>query len=135
MIRLQVSSKSPRRHGVLGPIAVVALGVAALAADSRAGVPGPFPRTRAALDAAVDSYAVANVPTHALWLEGIATDFIYDAPGTLIEYANGTARLVGRVHSASNPGLQFLADVNFTGRTIFGNASYPPLGSPKLELK
>ncbi len=132
MSRLHLQNRSSRR---LGSVALLAIGIAALAAEAWAGVPGPFPRTRAALNSATDAYATAFVPTHAFLLEGIASDFVYDAPATFTEYSNGIARLTGRIHSVSNPGLQFLVDATLSTRIVFGDWNYHPAGSPYKELK
>ncbi len=68
--------------------------------------------------------------THAVYLPGIANDFVFvPEPGSLIESSDGTLRLTGTARSASAPAKGFLVDVVFSQYS-----ATPPPGSPKKEL-
>ena len=71
-----------------------------------------------------------NNGNHAMWLPGIATDFIWDENPTWFEYANGTAEFTGVLRSQSNPSKAFEVTAYLADRTT----DAPP-GSPKKELK
>ncbi len=135
MSSLQIDLPSSKRSRQTLKFILAACGLAGLAAQSWAGAPGAFPRTRVAIASATDSFGTPGAPVHAFWLEAIAGDFVYDAPATFIEHANGTAQLVGRIHSASNPALQFLADVTLSSRIVYGDSNFHPPGSPVKDLK
>jgi uncharacterized repeat protein (TIGR01451 family) len=68
---------------------------------------------------------------HALYLPGIATDFIFSPnPGSFVENPDGTAHIAGTVVSKGNPGKSFEVSVSLSGRT-----TVTPPGSPKKDLK
>jgi hypothetical protein len=72
-----------------------------------------------------------SVTKHAVWLPGIATDFIFTPnPGTFVENPDGTAVIAGTIASFSNPSRIFTIDVQLSGRT-----SNAPPGSPKKDLE
>ncbi|WP_145066266.1 hypothetical protein [Engelhardtia mirabilis] len=71
---------------------------------------------------------------HALWLPGVAKDFVFVAGGDFFERADGTAIVTGEVASKAKPELRFEVDLLLTGRVSPGDVLYPPLNSPKLEL-
>lgn len=71
----------------------------------------------------------------ALWLPGIAEDFIALPNMTFTEYANGTARLIGEIARPGNLNEHFSINVLFSDPVVIGDANYPPLNSPKPELK
>lgn len=72
---------------------------------------------------------------HAITLGGIAGDLVFPDPGQFAELTGGTAKLSGIAVSASNPNVRFSVAVDLGGLIGPGDASYPPAGSPKLELK
>ena len=72
---------------------------------------------------------------HALWIPGLASDFAFEAGGWLYESEDGTARLTGIVSSQSDPQNRWSVDVAFDDLMTPGDPSFPPAGSPKLELQ
>jgi hypothetical protein len=72
--------------------------------------------------------------SHALYLPGIGTDFVFVAGGDFVERSDGTARLTGVVERKSDDDQCFEVDVLFTQRLDAGDLAFPPLESPKLEL-
>ncbi len=71
--------------------------------------------------------------SHALYLPGIGTDFIFGgAPGQFVDNGDGTATLTGTVYSRSNPNRKWQISVNLTGQVAPPTPA--PAGSPKLEL-
>ncbi|MFT5732476.1 MAG: hypothetical protein ACJAZN_001657 [Planctomycetota bacterium] len=72
---------------------------------------------------------------HAIWIPGLATDFVFQPGAMFVERADGSARLEGIAYSASDPSLMFLAGVNFADRIDPQAPGYPPTSSPKLELQ
>ncbi len=71
---------------------------------------------------------------HALWMPGIATDFVFTSGGDISERGDGTARMTGVVASESDPSKSFAIDVHLAGRIDPTDPSHPPAGSPKEEL-
>ena len=67
---------------------------------------------------------------HAMWLPGIATDFVWEETTTWNEHADGTADFSGILRSSSNPSRAFEVTVHLADRTTTA-----PAGSPKKELK
>ncbi len=77
-----------------------------------------------------DSSVNATSAHHAIWLPGISTDLVFSpGNGSLVEKADGTARLTGTLVSTSNPNFGFAVDVTFSGFTTTA-----PAGNPKKEL-
>jgi hypothetical protein len=73
--------------------------------------------------------------SHAVSLPGISQRMVFTAGGRLTERPDGTARLAGVLVELGNPGRSFHMDVRLSGRVTPGDASFPPAGSPKLELR
>ena len=71
---------------------------------------------------------------HAFYLPGISHDFIFEPGASFSEGSDGTAVLSGILFSPTRPGWRFRAVVDMGGRVDPGQASYPPVGSPKKEL-
>ena len=88
---------------------------------------------RAANDAPIDA-SLSPATSTFLSLPGIATDLVRSGGGQLVEFADGSARLTGRVFSNSNLYVAFLFDFTFTGRVDPTDPSYPPAGAPNLGL-
>ncbi len=105
----------------------------AFGATAGAAVP-TFPHVSTALNSTVDSLAAANIPHHAFFLSDIVPDLSYETPPLFIERGDGTASIQGVIRSTSNPIFRFIARVDLGQRVVPGDANYPPLGSPKLEL-
>lgn len=79
---------------------------------------------------AVANPALTSVRSaHAIYLPGVATDFVFDSEARFEEYGDDTAHLTGRIYSLSNGGRRMDVDVWFRGRTADA-----PAGSPKREL-
>ncbi len=72
---------------------------------------------------------------HNFWVENgySPQDFVFLAGGSLIERADGTATLSGRIGRLSNLREAFDVEVAFGGRVDPTDANYPPAGSPKLD--
>ncbi|MFO1029876.1 MAG: hypothetical protein U1F60_02250 [Planctomycetota bacterium] len=93
------------------------------------------PTYHAVREAIVDQN-VATVPGGFVWdIPGVRPDFIIAGGGQFTELPNGTARLTGRVFSASSVYSAFLFDIQLSGRVQPGDASYPPAGMPNLQLQ
>lgn len=87
-------------------------------------------------EAAVGDPLLAKFPGGiAVWLPGIGIDFVFSGTPLYVEYGDGTARLTGEIYSASAPTKSFEMDILIEGRVGFGDVGYPPMGSPKTELK
>jgi len=72
-------------------------------------------------------------PSHALWLPGIGTDYIFgNSPGEFVDNGDGTATLKGTVFSRSKPNEGWEINVTLSGLVLPPAAA--PAGSPKLEL-
>lgn len=76
----------------------------------------------------------SSTATHALYLPGIGTSFVFEGSPTWVTDQCGTASLHGSVVASDDPAKKFFIDVAFLGKVSSGNAAYPPAGSPKLEL-
>jgi hypothetical protein len=111
-------------------LSVVAAAAALCASTASAAVTS----LSAAKDAVADVYNALGGGNRAFFAQGVLTDLQWEAPGTYIEYSDGTARLNGIVRSQSTPGVRFIVDFDFASRVNPGDASYPPAGSPKLDL-
>lgn len=111
-------------------LSVVAAAAALCASTASAAVTS----LSAAKDAVADVYNALGGGNRAFFAQGVLTDLQWEAPGTYIEYSDGTARLNGIVRSQSTPGVRFIVDFDFASRVKPGDASYPPAGSPKLDL-
>ena len=72
--------------------------------------------------------------SHALYLPGISNEFVFVQGGRFVEFADGSAKLMGIVARADQPDAQFEIDVDFVNRLDPGMPSFPPTGSPKREL-
>ncbi len=96
----------------------VAPSLASIATDrhgAKAAVSGPFS---------------PNNKQSAIWFSGWGEGgFVFEAPGTFVEYEDGTAELLGTVVDLEPTGGAFEVMLRFAGRT-----DIPPEGSPKLEL-
>ncbi len=71
---------------------------------------------------------------HAVSLPGISQRMVFTAGGRLTERPDGTGRLAGVLVELGNPSRSFHMDLRLSGRVATGEASFPPAGSPKLEL-
>ncbi len=89
----------------------------------------PPPGSNCVIQAVAGGKCTDKTTHHALYLPGIATDFIFATPGSFVENPDGTAHLSGTVFSESNPTRSFVIDVSLSGRT-----STPPPGSPKKDF-
>ncbi|MEM7403064.1 MAG: hypothetical protein AAF310_03505 [Myxococcota bacterium] len=70
---------------------------------------------------------------HAMWMPGVSTKLLFNKSGRLVQFADGTARLFGRLQDKDNKNTAFHVDVKLAD---FVAAWQPdPAGSPKLELK
>ncbi len=66
-----------------------------------------------------------EVPSgHALHLPGVAADFVWEDGGRLVERADGTATLTGRLVSRSTPELRFDLRLDLEGR-VLGAGDWP----------
>lgn len=72
---------------------------------------------------------------HALWIPGLARDFLFEPGAVFVERADGSARLEGVVYSSANPELRFYASADLADRIDPQAPGYAPQGSPKLELQ
>lgn len=83
-----------------------------------------------------DRYALYS-GDHALTFGCVAGDLIFDTalPHLFVENGDGTADLSGVVYSRAQPSNRWNVSICFTERVNPGDASYPPAGSPKRELK
>ena len=78
-----------------------------------------------------DPFYGPGATDHALYLPGIANDFVFETePGSFVQNADGTARLTGVARSRANAAKTFSVDITLSGRT-----SSAPSGSPKRELQ
>lgn len=77
---------------------------------------------------------IASGTTHVLTIPGLGNDFVFSAGAGFQELPDGTARLAGVLLRASDPDAALVADVTFSDLLLPGDSSYPPQGSPKLEL-
>lgn len=91
--------------------------------------------TLAAFDADMDPIYGQLAGGHALYLPGIGTDFVFRAGGELFLHGDGSAELMGEVMSLGAPERRFLVDVHLAGLMGPDAESYPPVDSPKLELR
>lgn len=62
-------------------------------------------------------------------------DFVIAGGGQFVELPDGTARLTGRMFSLASVYGAFHFDVQFSGRVAPGDAGYPPVGAPNLQLQ
>lgn len=93
------------------------------------------PTYHAVREATVDP-TVATLPGGFVFdIPGVRPDFIIAGGGQFTELPNGTARLTGRVFSASSVYSAFLFDIQLSGRVQPGDSSYPPAGMPDLQLQ
>lgn len=113
----------------------MAVGLGLLGAQDALAAGPTFPRVSSIVDAAVDSYAIANTTKHFLYFTNIAHDLELEAPALFQEKADGTGRMTGIVRSKGNSVLRFYFDIKFGGRVVNGDANFPPAGSPKEELQ
>jgi hypothetical protein len=67
-------------------------------------------------------------------LTGVGDDFAFVTGGQFVELPNGQARLVGVLARLSDPRKRFLADLTFDNHVSASDPSFPPSGSPMLEL-
>jgi hypothetical protein len=84
--------------------------------------------------AAIVDPSVGSGTSHAVWLPGIATDFVFVPGATFVESPDGSARLTGVVRRKYYANKRFRLDIGFSGRIDPGQDGFPPAGSPKLEL-
>ncbi len=70
----------------------------------------------------------------AFQLAGLGDDFTFVTGGQFTELPNGKARLVGVLARIADPNKRFLADLTFDNRVDASDPSYPPAGSPMLDL-
>ena len=85
--------------------------------------------------AMLDSDATSNSGDHAFYFPGIGTDYIFDGPAPFIENPDGTATLTGVIYRPGDTTRRFRVEVELSGRVDPGMDNYPPVGSPKLELR
>jgi hypothetical protein len=104
-------------------------GKTGLDAEFQVTPPPPPPGSNCVIQAVAGGACTDKTTHHALYLPGIATDFIFSTPGSFVENPDGTAHLSGTVFSESNPTRSFVIDVSLSGRT-----STPPPGSPKKDF-
>jgi hypothetical protein len=108
------------------------LGALTLVAGTLAAAPASGPLV--GHDAHADP-SVALVPgVHAVRLPGIGDDFTFVAGGELLEYGDGTARLLGVIARASDPDQKLAVDLRLSDRRRPGERAYPPLNSPNRGL-
>jgi len=69
-----------------------------------------------------------------LSLPGLFTDFVISGGGQFVELSDGTARLTSRVFSTSSLYSAFLVDIEFSSKVSPGAPSYPPVGTPDLQM-
>ncbi len=92
------------------------------------------PTYRTAAEPRADA-ALSAVPGGFLFsIPGVATDFILSGGCQFVQLPDGTARLTGRVRSNSRIYAGLLVDLQFSGRVQPGDPSYPPVGSPDLQM-
>ncbi|MFT7619913.1 MAG: hypothetical protein ACI97A_003570 [Planctomycetota bacterium] len=60
--------------------------------------------------------------------------FRFRAPGQFLDFGDGTAQLVGEIYDQNDPARGFYVDIRFTGKIGFSDPSFPPAGSPVLDL-
>ncbi len=107
----------------------------ALAAVLLAGIaPAQSPSYRTARQPQADPALSAQAAGVLFHIPGIGTDFVLSGGGQFVELPNGSARLTGRILSASVIYDAFLVDLVFGGRVDPGNAGHPPAGAPVLGL-
>lgn len=114
-----------------------AIGLTALffaASDAIAGSTPPTEERWCVNEGVKDAYGFYG-NSEALYLPGIGTDFRIETDGEFIEYADGTAALSFLGTSLSDPNKRFQVTASFSSRVNPGDASYPPSGSPKKQLK
>lgn len=70
----------------------------------------------------------------ALTLYPLGSDFVFIQPGTFEEYSDHTASVTGTVVRMSDPDAMFAVELQFSDRVDAGDPTFPPAGSPKLEL-
>lgn len=84
---------------------------------------------------AVRDPQVSSVPGGFLFnVPGVRDDFVIAGGGQFTQLSDGTARLTGRVFSASSVYSAFLFDIQLSGRVQPGDAGYPPAGAPGALL-
>lgn len=81
-----------------------------------------------------DATVSASPDATAFTLNGLGDDFTFVTGGQFTELPNGSARLIGVLARISDPHKKFLADLTFDNRVDAGNPSFPPAGSPMLDL-
>lgn len=85
--------------------------------------------------AILDPDATSNSGDHAFYFPGIGTDYVFEGAAPFIEHEDGTATLTGVIFRPGDTTRRFRVEVEFSGRVDPGMDSYPPVGSPKLELR
>jgi hypothetical protein len=92
--------------------------------------PGCLKYSHCAVSPAPDTTVTNSSSISSLALSSIGEDFVFTEPASFEEYGNGTARLTGTVHRASDPTTAYDAIMSFAGRV-----KAPPTQSPFLELQ
>ncbi len=74
-------------------------------------------------------YCATDGLEHSIWINGDSYSF---APlGSFVENPDGTASLTGIALRQTNNNQGFYVDIQFSDRVVFGDANFPPTGSPK----
>lgn len=77
---------------------------------------------------------VGQLGGHAIYLNGLGSDFVFQPGGQFTENPDGTASLTGVVQRVADSTQRFLVSAQFSGRLDPADAGYPPPMSPKMEL-
>jgi len=116
-----------RTSALLAPLGslvfVLAPALPALAQDHTVGV---HAKSDPALTPAPDATAFD--------LGALGSDWVFATGGQFVELPSGVGRLVGVLARISDPRQRLLADLTFDTRIDNGDPTYPPPGSPLLEL-
>jgi len=102
-----------------------------------AGAPGARAPLRAyGARAATADPTFLRTPTGAAFtLSGVADELVFVTAGEFVEFADGSAQLIGVIISATEPNRRFRIELDFTDETGPDFADYPPPGVPMLELE
>lgn len=83
--------------------------------------------------AAPDEYSTST-NTHAFWFGScLGKDWKPSDKIEFVERLDGTAQIRGRIERMSNPDECFFVDIELDGKSVPGDAGYPPAGSPKTS--
>lgn len=100
-----------------------------------AGLLAQQPSYNAVVEPIADT-ALATLPGGFLMgVDGVRNDFLIAGGGQFVQLPNGTARLTVRTFSQSSVYYAFHVDIVFSGRVAPGDANYPPVGAPDLQLQ